>query len=75
MIGSREAGKLATFAHETGNAAKIGNLAQTAEFGELIVVDATTPLKFEEGKLPELSLGFTDSAGESVQRWLPALRK
>lgn len=35
------------------------------------VIDCTNPLKFEEGKLPELSIGFDNSAGEEVQRWLP----
>lgn len=35
-----------------------------------IVIDATNPLKFSE-KGPEWALGFSDSAGEQIQRWLP----
>jgi 8-hydroxy-5-deazaflavin:NADPH oxidoreductase len=35
-----------------------------------IVVDITNPLDFSSGK-PELSIGFTTSAGEQVQAWLP----
>ena len=39
-----------------------------------VVIDATNPLLFEEGKPPRLALGFDDSAGEQVQRWLPGAR-
>lgn len=40
-----------------------------------VVLDTTNPLRFEaEGKPPVLALGFTDSAGEQVQRWLPGAR-
>jgi predicted dinucleotide-binding enzyme len=38
-----------------------------------IVVDATNPLDFSQGK-PRLAVGFTDSGGEQVQRWLPGAR-
>jgi predicted dinucleotide-binding enzyme len=31
---------------------------------------ATNPLVFEQGKLPRLALGHTDSGGEQIQRWL-----
>lgn len=46
-------------------------LAGPANFAGKVVVDTTNPLKFEEGKMPELSLGLDDSAGEEVQRLLP----
>ncbi|MDP9111738.1 MAG: NAD(P)-binding domain-containing protein [Candidatus Eremiobacteraeota bacterium] len=46
-------------------------LAGIENFGGKTVLDVTNPLKFEEGKLPELALGFNDSAGESIARWLP----
>jgi 8-hydroxy-5-deazaflavin:NADPH oxidoreductase len=39
-----------------------------------VVIDVTNPLKFEEGAAPQLALGFTDSGGEQVQRWLPKSR-
>jgi len=39
-----------------------------------IVIDATNPLVFSEGRPPELALGHTDSGGEQVQRWLPGAR-
>ena len=37
-----------------------------------VVIDAINPLVFEPGKGPALAIGHTDSAGEQVQRWLPA---
>jgi 8-hydroxy-5-deazaflavin:NADPH oxidoreductase len=36
-----------------------------------VVIDVTNPLKFEESQAPQLALGFDDSGGEQVQRWLP----
>jgi len=39
-----------------------------------VVIDVTNPLKFEESSAPQLALGFTDSGGEQVQRWLPKSR-
>jgi predicted dinucleotide-binding enzyme len=35
------------------------------------VIDVTNPLIFHENAPPTLALGFNDSAGEQVQRWLP----
>ncbi len=49
-------------------------LADTVNFAGKPVIDCTNPLKFEEGKLPELSIGFDNSAGEEVQRWLPGAK-
>ncbi len=46
-------------------------LAGPQNFSSKIAIDATNPLKFEEGKLPELSVGLDDSAGEQIQRQLP----
>jgi 8-hydroxy-5-deazaflavin:NADPH oxidoreductase len=45
-------------------------LADPKNFEGKIVVDITNPLDFSSGK-PELSIGFTTSAGELVQAWLP----
>lgn len=36
-----------------------------------IVIDTTNPLEFPQNAAPQLSLGFTTSAGEQVQGWLP----
>ena len=47
------------------------DLAGPANFSGKTVIDCTNPLRFEEGKMPQLSLGFDNSAGEEVQRWLP----
>lgn len=46
-------------------------LAGSENLSRKIVIDCTNPLKFEEGKGPQLALGHTDSGGEQVQRWLP----
>jgi predicted dinucleotide-binding enzyme len=47
-------------------------LADPTNFKGKLVLDTTNPLRFEvEGKPPVLDIGHTNSAGESVQRWLP----
>ena len=46
-------------------------LAGAANFAGKPVIDCTNPLNFPDGKPPELSIGFDNSAGEEVQRWLP----
>lgn len=43
-----------------------GNLARK------VVVDVTNPLVFEPNQPPRLGIGFSDSGGEQVQRWLPS---
>ena len=35
-----------------------------------VVIDVTNPLEFLPDQPPRLAMGFTDSAGEQVQRWL-----
>jgi predicted dinucleotide-binding enzyme len=47
-------------------------LAGPENFAGKVVIDAINPLLFEPGKGPALAIGHTDSAGEQVQRWLPA---
>lgn len=96
-IGSREphSEKLQKWQNEAGPNASTGTLAETAKFGDLIilatnwhgtesaltqagpdnlagkvVIDATNPLAFGP-KGPDLGVGFTDSAGEQVQRIIP----
>jgi 8-hydroxy-5-deazaflavin:NADPH oxidoreductase len=48
-------------------------LAGAENLAGKVVIDAINPLTFG-ARGPELALGFTDSAGEQVQRWLPAAR-
>ncbi len=45
-------------------------LAGESNLAGKVVVDVTNPLEFSTGK-PRLAVGYTDSAGEQVQRWLP----
>lgn len=47
------------------------DLAGNPNFTGKVLIDLTNPLKFEQGKPPTLSISGNDSAGESVQRWLP----
>jgi predicted dinucleotide-binding enzyme len=50
-------------------------MAGPERFNGKVVMDATNPLRFEaEGQPPVLAVGHMDSAGESVQRWLPGAR-
>jgi predicted dinucleotide-binding enzyme len=46
-------------------------LAGAKNLAGKLVLDATNPLKYEEGKTPALAIGFNDSGGEQIQRWLP----
>lgn len=55
-----------------GAAEHMVELAGKDNFRGKIVIDVTNPLVFrEEGKPPELALGYPDSAGKTVQSWLP----
>jgi len=51
----------------TENAIK---LADPKNFAGKVVIDTINPLDFSKGMPPTLAIGQTDSAGESVQRWL-----
>ncbi len=46
------------------------NLAGAENLSGKTVIDVTNPLDFSSGA-PRLSVGFDDSAGERVQKWLP----
>jgi len=54
----------------TENALK---LAGAENLAGKVIIDAINPLNFG-ARGPELALGFSDSAGEQVQRWLPGAR-
>jgi predicted dinucleotide-binding enzyme len=45
-------------------------LAGPSNFDGKVVIDTTNPLDFSSGG-PRLSVGFDDSLGEQVQRWIP----
>ncbi len=45
-------------------------LAGAANLAGKVVIDVTNPLEYAGGK-PRLALGFTTSAGEQVQAWIP----
>jgi len=47
------------------------DLAGVENFKGKIVIDPTNPLDFSGGTPPKLSVGQNDSAGETIQRWLP----
>lgn len=64
-------GKLLVLAVAWNGCKNAIDLAGPENFRDKIVMDVTNPLIFEEGKLPRLALGHTDSGGEQVQRWLP----
>lgn len=48
-------------------------LADAKNFAGKVVIDVTNPLDFS-AMPPKLAVGYTDSAGEQVQRWLPGAR-
>lgn len=41
------------------------------DFANKVVIDVTNPLDFSAGVPPRLAVGYTDSAGEIIQRLLP----
>jgi predicted dinucleotide-binding enzyme len=58
---------LATLWSGTQNAIE---LAKKTNFAGKTVLDATNPLRFSAAG-PELTVGHTDSGGETVQKWIP----
>lgn len=44
------------------------------DFANKVVIDVTNPLDFSAGVPPRLVVGYTDSAGEIIQRLLPEAR-
>ena len=61
---------LATSWEGTENAIR---LAEPRNFEGKVVIDVTNPLDFSTGA-PKLALGWSDSGGEQVQRWLPGAK-
>jgi predicted dinucleotide-binding enzyme len=68
-------GEVVVFAIGWAHAKEAIDLADPANFRGKVMLDASNPLGFErEGGPPVLVLGYDDSAGEQVQRWLPGAR-
>jgi predicted dinucleotide-binding enzyme len=66
-----QAGELLVLATAFAVAKDAIDLAGAANFAGKVLIDLTNPLTFEPGKPPALTVSGNDSAGESVQRWLP----
>jgi predicted dinucleotide-binding enzyme len=67
-------GELAILATAWSGTENAIQLAKPRNLTGKIVIDTTNPLIFHENAPPGLALGYTDSAGEQVQRWLPEAR-
>ena len=59
---------LATAWEGTSNVIK---MADPKNFARKVVIDTTNPLDFSKGLPPRLAVGYSDSAGETIQRLLP----
>ncbi len=57
----------------TGTESALG-LAGAESLRGKVLIDATNPLAYRETPPPGLALGFDDSGGEQVQRWVPDAR-
>lgn len=66
-------GELAVVATAWDGTENALQLAGAKALAGKVVIDTTNPLDFAGGA-PSLAVGHTDSAGERVQRWLPAAR-
>jgi len=66
-------GDLIVLATHGAGAENALRLAGPGNFDGKVVIDATNPLEFSSGA-PKLYVGFNDSLGEQVQRWIPKAR-
>ena len=64
-------GELNILATSWAGTAEAIRMVDPQNFAGKIVIDVTNPLEFSEGMPPRLAVGYTDSAGETVQRMLP----
>jgi 8-hydroxy-5-deazaflavin:NADPH oxidoreductase len=67
-------GEVIVLAANWGAMKNLLELAGPENFAGKVVIDATNPLDFSKGAPPTLAIGTTDSAAESIQRWLPKAR-
>jgi 8-hydroxy-5-deazaflavin:NADPH oxidoreductase len=64
-------GELNVLATSWAGTADAIRMVDPQNFAGKVVIDVTNPLDFPEGMPPILAIGYTDSAGETVQRMLP----
>jgi predicted dinucleotide-binding enzyme len=64
-------GDMAVLATQWSGTKNAIRLAGPARLARKVVMDVTNPLLFRPKALPTLAVGGGDSAGETVQRWLP----
>ncbi len=67
-------GEIAVLATSWSGTENAIRLAEPGNLAGKIVMDATNPLEFHPDRPPTLAVSGNDSAGEQVQRWLPAAR-
>jgi 8-hydroxy-5-deazaflavin:NADPH oxidoreductase len=65
-----ELGEIAVLATSWSGTQNALQLAGSANLAGKLVIDVTNPLDFSSGK-PALALGFPNSAGQTIQQWLP----
>jgi 8-hydroxy-5-deazaflavin:NADPH oxidoreductase len=63
-------GEIAVLATPWSGTQNAVQLATNAALKGKLVIDVTNPLDFSTGK-PQMALGFPNSAGASIQAWLP----
>lgn len=73
FAGAAEAGEIVVLATRGTAVEQAIQLAGSQHFAGKLVIDATNPLDFSGGG-PALTVGHTDSGGETVQRVLPNAR-
>jgi predicted dinucleotide-binding enzyme len=64
-------GEIAVLATSWSGTESAVRLAGPQNLAGKIVIETTNPLDFSAGVPPRLALGYTDSAGEKIQSWLP----
>jgi predicted dinucleotide-binding enzyme len=67
-------GEMAVLATAWSGSENAIKLAEPKNLAGKVVIDVTNPRKFVPNSPPTLALGWTDSAGEQVQRWLPGAK-
>jgi predicted dinucleotide-binding enzyme len=65
-------GELNVLATSWAGTADAIRMVDPQNFAGKVVIDVTNPLEFSEGMPPRLAIGYTDSAGEIIQRMLPS---
>ncbi|MBV8082578.1 MAG: NAD(P)-binding domain-containing protein [Candidatus Eremiobacteraeota bacterium] len=74
FAGAAKFGELIVLATLGSATQDVIEMAGAANFDGKVVIDATNPLVFYDDAPPGLSVGWNDSRGEQVQRWLPGAR-